>query len=76
MKIIKPLTAKQIDNAKPTDTPYRLYDGGGLLLLVKSTAKIWHFNYQKPISKKRTMVSFGTYLTVSLAEARQKKRRI
>ncbi|AWY20341.1 integrase arm-type DNA-binding domain-containing protein [Moraxella bovis] len=73
MKIIKPLTAKQIDNAKPTDKPYRLYDGGGLSLLIKPTAKIWHFNYQKPISKKRTVVSFGAYPVVSLADARAKR---
>ncbi|MCG7411071.1 hypothetical protein [Moraxella nonliquefaciens] len=40
MKVIKPLTIKQIDNAKPIAKPYRLYDGGGCLsLLVKSTAK-------------------------------------
>lgn len=73
MKTIKPLTVKQIDNAKPADVPYRLYDGGGLSLLVKPTAKIWHFNYQKPISKKRTIVSFGAYPVVSLADARQKR---
>ncbi|QPT45668.1 hypothetical protein [Moraxella nonliquefaciens] len=40
MKVIKPLTVKQIDNAKPIAKPYRLYDGRGLSLLVKSTAKI------------------------------------
>lgn len=73
MKVIKPLTAKQIDNAKPTTKPYRLYDGGGLSLLVKSTAKIWHFNYQRPISKKRTVISFGAYPIVSLADARAKR---
>ena len=73
MKVIKPLTVKQIDNAKPIAKPYRLYDGGGLSLLVKSTAKIWHFNYQKPISKKRTVVSFGAYPIVSLADARAKR---
>ena len=73
MKIIKPLTVKQIDNAKPIAKPYRLYDGRGLSLLVKSTAKIWHFNYQKPISKKRTIVSFGAYPIVSLADARAKR---
>ena len=73
MKVIKPLTIKQIDNAKPIAKPYRLYDGRGLSLLVKSTAKIWHFNYQKPISKKRTVVSFGAYPIVSLADARAKR---
>ena len=73
MIVIKPLTVKQIDNAKPIAKPYRLYDGRGLSLLVKSTAKIWHFNYQKPISKKRTIVSFGAYPIVSLADARAKR---
>lgn len=73
MKVIKPLTVKQIDNAKPIAKPYRLYDGRGLSLLIKSTAKIWHFNYQKPISKKRTVVSFGAYPIVSLADARAKR---
>lgn len=73
MKVIKPLTVKQIDNAKPIAKPYRLYDGRGLSLLIKSTAKIWHFNYQKPISKKRTIVSFGAYPIVSLADARAKR---
>lgn len=73
MKIVKPLTVKQIDNAKPSDKPWRLYDGGGLSLLIKPTAKIWHFNYQKPITKKRTIVSLGAYPIVSLADARQKR---
>ncbi|STZ55613.1 Prophage CP4-57 integrase [Moraxella lacunata] len=73
MKVIKPLTIKQIDNAKSKDKDYRLYDGGGLSLLVKSTAKIWHFNYQRPISKKRTVISFGAYPIVSLADARAKR---
>lgn len=73
MKIVKPLTVKQIDNAKPSDKPWRLYDGGGLSLLIKPTAKIWHFNYQKPITKKRTIVSLGAYPIVSLADARQKE---
>lgn len=73
MKVIKPLTVKQIDNAKPTDAPYRLYDGGGLSLLIKPTAKIWHFNYQRPITKKRTIISFGAYPMVSLADARTKR---
>lgn len=73
MKQIKPLSTKQIDNAKPKDKDYRLYDGAGLSLLVKKTAKIWHFNYQKPITKKRTVISLGAYPAISLADARQKR---
>lgn len=73
MRQVKPLSVKQIDNAKPQDKDYRLYDGFGLSLLVKKTAKIWHFNYQKPISKKRTVISLGAYPAVSLLDARQKR---
>lgn len=73
MRQVKPLSVKQIDNAKPKEKDYRLYDGGGLSLLVKSTAKIWHFNYQKPVSKKRTVISLGAYPAVSLLDARQKR---
>ena len=32
-RIIKPLTAAQVKNAKAQDKPYKLYDGGGLFLL-------------------------------------------
>ena len=36
------LTIKEIDNAKPTDKPYRLADSGGLCLLVPpSGGKLW-----------------------------------
>ena len=31
-RIIKPLTAAQVKNAKAQDKPYKLYDGGGLFL--------------------------------------------
>lgn len=73
MRQIKPLSNKQIDAAKPKDKPYRLYDGGGLSLLVTAHSKIWHFNYYKPFTKKRTMISLGDYPTVSLAMARAKR---
>lgn len=73
MKQVKPLSVKQIESAKPKDKPYRLYDGQGLSLLVKTTNKTWHFNYIKPFTKKRTIISIGTYPTVSLANARAKR---
>lgn len=38
-RIIKPLTAAQVKNAKPKDKPYKLYDGGGLLLLEKNSGE-------------------------------------
>lgn len=73
MKKIKPLSAKQIDNAKAQDKDYRLYDGDGLSLLVKQSSKIWHFSYQRPITKKRTIMSLGSYPSVTLSDARQKR---
>lgn len=73
MKTVKPLSTKQIDAAKPKDTAYRLYDGNGLSLLISKHSKIWHFNYYKPFSKSRTMISFGRYPEVSLATARSKR---
>ena len=41
-RIIKPLTAAQVKNAKAQDKPYKLYDGGGLFLLVTPAgSKLW-----------------------------------
>ena len=69
-----PLTDTKIKTAKPTDKEYTLQDGNGLYLLIKPTgSKIWRFNYYRPITKKRTLVSFGSYPAVSLADARQKR---
>lgn len=73
MRQTKPLSAKQIDAAKFSDNPYRLYDGNGLSLLISKCSKIWHFNYYKPFTKKRTMISLGAYPIVSLAMARAKR---
>lgn len=73
MRQVKPLSTKQIDTAKLSDKPYRLYDGGGLSLLIGKHSKIWHFNYYKPFTKKRTMVSLGAYPVVSLGMARAKR---
>ena len=59
---------------KPIDKEYTLQDGYGLYLLIKlSHSKIWQLNYHRPITKKRTLVSFGSYPAVSLADARQKR---
>lgn len=66
-----PLTATQIKNAKATDKPLSLADGGGLVLLVKpSGSKVWHLRYYKPATDKRTTLVIGEYPAVSLLEAR------
>jgi len=41
-KIKCKLTKVEIKNAKPKDKPYKLYDEGGLLLLIRSSgSKVW-----------------------------------
>ncbi|EPT6024181.1 Arm DNA-binding domain-containing protein, partial [Escherichia coli] len=44
---INELSPKQIENAKPRDTDYKITDGGSLYLLVKKTGgKYWRMNYR------------------------------
>jgi glutathionyl-hydroquinone reductase len=43
----------------------------GLFLIVKTTGKkLWRFRYQRPATKKRTMVGLGSFPALSLADAR------
>ncbi|MCX8584633.1 hypothetical protein J3U17_00225 [Gilliamella sp. B2864] len=44
-KKITPMTDTQIKNAKPQSKDYPIYDGNGLLLLIKSTGtKTWQLS--------------------------------
>lgn len=73
-RITKPLTNTEVDKAKPKKTEYNLSDGNRLYLRVKPTgAKAWFFNYYHPVTNKRTSLTIGTYPSVSLAQARQKR---
>ena len=73
-KKVIPITDTQIKNAKPQSKDYPIYDGNGLLLLIKSTGtKIWQFRYYRPITNNRTTVSFGSYPEVSLQQARKQR---
>lgn len=74
-RIIPPLNNTQVDKAKPKDRDYKLQDGYGLFLLVKSNgSKLWRFNYYKPlISPKRTELSLGRYPDITIADARRKR---
>lgn len=67
-----PLTNTEIKAAKAKDKEHTLQDGGGLYLLIKpSGVKIWRFNYYRPDTKTRALISFGAYPSISLADARQ-----
>ena len=46
-KRIVPLSDLQVSKAKPGGKEYKLFDGGGLFLLVTPTGgKLWHFKYR------------------------------
>ncbi|WP_155982194.1 DUF4102 domain-containing protein [Xanthobacter sp. 126] len=67
-----PLTDLALRNAKPKDKPYKLFDGGGLHLLVNPNgSRIWRLAYR--FAGKPKQLSFGPYPTVPLVEARQKR---
>ena len=64
------LTHIQITKAKPRDKSYKLFDSGGLYLLVNPTgSKCWRLKYR--FNNKEYLLSFGQYPDVTLAEARE-----
>jgi len=66
------LTALAVANAKGKPKPYKLFDGGGLHLLVKpSGRRYWRLNYR--FGGKYKTLALGTFPTVSLAAARTKR---
>ncbi len=70
-RIVKPLTATQIQNAKPKQTMYKMFDGGGLFLQVTPNGgKHWRMKYRQN-NGKEGLLSFGSYPAVTLEQARQ-----
>ncbi|MGR1225405.1 integrase domain-containing protein [Aeromonas veronii] len=68
------LTDSKLRVAKPEEKEYNLGDGDGLYLRVKTNgAKMWLFNYYRPIDKKRANISFGPYPDVTLSAARERR---
>jgi len=69
---IAPLTDTKVRTVKPTKKPLKLFDGGGLFLLVTPAGgKLWNFKYR--FEGKEKKLAFGAYPDISLAEARQKR---
>ncbi len=67
-KIVKPLSAVEVKNAKPQNKLYKLSDGGGLSLWVYPTGnKNWVLSIQKDKKRKDLRKPF---LSMTLAEAR------
>lgn len=67
-----PLTDTTIRNAKPRGKDTKLFDGGGLFLLLKPTgARWWRLKYR--FGGKEKLLSLGGYPTITLKEARERR---
>ena len=66
------LTDKEIQSLKPKEKKYKVFDGDGLYLLIHPRyGKYWYLQYH--IAGRQHEVAFGTYPTVSLKLAREKR---
>lgn len=71
-RVTKPLTDREIKQAKPKDKPYKKTDGGGLYILINPNgSKLWRYKYR--IGGKEKSISLGAYPTISLSEARRNR---
>jgi hypothetical protein len=71
-KRIAPLTDAKVRTIKTTEKPQKLFDGGGLFLLVTpSGGKLWRFKYR--FNEKEKVLAFGAYPDLSLTEARTRR---
>lgn len=71
-KRIAPLSDIKVRTAKPKGNDYKIFDGGGLFLLVTpSGGKLWHFKYR--FDKKEKKLTLGAYPEISLADAREQR---
>jgi hypothetical protein len=69
---ITPLSEVKVRNSKSKENAYKLFDGGGLFLLVTPTGgKLWHFKYR--FDQKEKKLTFGSFPEISLADARQRR---
>lgn len=68
------LSAVQISKSKPQSKDYKLFDGEGLFLLIRSNgSKLWRLKYR--FNGKEKLLSFGSLADISLADARELKRK-
>lgn len=71
-RISTPLTDATIKKSKPKEKDYKISDGLGLYLLVKTNGtKMWRFDFS--YGKQRKSMSFGVYPLVSLKDARAER---
>lgn len=66
------LTATAVRNTKPGPKPLKLFDGGGLFLLVNPNgSRWWRLKYR--FDGKEKLLSLGVYPEISLADARERR---
>lgn len=66
------LSAIQVKQAKPKEKDYKLFDGEGLFLLIKTNGKKhWRLKYR--FLNKEKLLAIGPYPLLSLQEAREAK---
>ncbi|MEI9905138.1 MAG: integrase arm-type DNA-binding domain-containing protein [Asticcacaulis sp.] len=66
------LSDMTIRNAKPAEKPYKLYDDGGLFLLVATSGgKLWRLKYR--VGGKEKLLAIGSYPAISLKDARERR---
>lgn len=66
------LSDSAIRTAKPSEKPYKLYDDGGLFLLVATSGgKLWRLKYR--FGGKEKLLAIGAYPAISLKEARERR---
>ena len=73
-KRIAPLSEVKVRNAKSRENEYKLFDGGGLFLLITpSGGKLWYLKYR--FDKKEKKISLGAYPEISLVDVRERRDR-
>lgn len=66
------LTAIAIQNAKPAARAFKLFDGGGLYLLISPNGRRgWRLKYR--FEGREKLISLGTFPEVSLQQARERR---
>lgn len=66
------LTETRIRQAKPVEKAYKLFDGGGLFLLITPQGqKWWRFEYR--FADKEKLLSLDVYLGIGLKQARERR---
>ncbi|MDZ4164312.1 MAG: integrase arm-type DNA-binding domain-containing protein [Smithellaceae bacterium] len=67
-----PLSDAKVRNSKPREKPVKLFDGGGLFLLVTPKGgRLWRMKYR--YEGKEKLLALGSYPEISLADARGRR---